>query len=625
MTSPWLVSCCVALAVPLLLFALRRSRQRRKRNGGVLTVLEKAWLVRNLVRFRLTWGRHDSNRQPAAGLESATAAKVKANPRFVTPAEAVAKIPDGACVLNCGFGANEVCYPFYMGIAERFDACGSPKGLTWLTVNANGSRGVAPGSVDELARPGLVARYIAGHLETAKAMLRAGEAGTVELYNLPIGTLAELVARQARGEEPALVSEVGLGTFLDPRVGNAGRITPNCGSRFITVADSGLRYAIPTIDVVVMNAKAVDTLGNVYFHKNSTLTESIDGALAAKWRGGLVLVSTQHILDAPPVGIPPHLILDKDLVDYICVCDAPRMMDPIGITSKFTCGPPESRLFYEHAWETLRFINRFIRATPRRTEVDMVLGRLASTLFVDSFRGAKPTEEGLLLGTIGIGLPEEVSHNIFRAGIAPAKISLCTESGTIGGLPGMGLFFGAAVRPQVIMSEAGLFQHMKGRLRTTCLGALQVDIHGNVNVSRRGPNVTDCVGSGGFPNFVNLAEHIIFVFSWASGRSKSGAGIHIREDRLVLSQRAKCKLVMEVDEITFSAAEARRLGKKVQYCTNVGVFALSDTEGLVLTHTFRGIDPRDIVAAAGGTIRVSESLRLLETDIITGEGFQLSL
>jgi len=189
--------------------------------GSPLTYRDVAMLLFRLVKFRLTWGRHDSHCNPAVGCkDAATKAAVKVNAKFMTPAECVAKIPKGAVVLSCGFGGNEVCTAFYYAVREAFDAKRKADpahrmDLTWVTVNAQGARSKAPGSVEEVAAPGLVRRYIAGHLETARAFLKVGKQRAIDLYNLPLGTLALLVEAQAKG-----VYEV------QGRVGSARSSTP---------------------------------------------------------------------------------------------------------------------------------------------------------------------------------------------------------------------------------------------------------------------------------------------------------------------------------------------------------------------------------------------------------------
>jgi propionate CoA-transferase len=98
---------------------------------------------------------------------------------------------------------NARCSIFFWALRERFLRENHPRGLTWVNVGAQGGRGKAPGTVEELALVGLIQRYITGHLETAKALLRLADAGHVELYTLPQGQMAQLAGRPGtRRDDP---------------------------------------------------------------------------------------------------------------------------------------------------------------------------------------------------------------------------------------------------------------------------------------------------------------------------------------------------------------------------------------------------------------------------------------
>jgi len=138
-------------------------------------------------------------------------------------------IPDGACVISCGFAGNARCSSFFWALRERFEQSGDPSGLTWISVGAQGGRGRVPGTVEEVGLQGLVTRYISGHTGTAKSLLRLADANLLELQTLPQGEMTHIIEAQGRGEYEVR-SQTGIGTFLDPRTGRGSPVTPNAKS-----------------------------------------------------------------------------------------------------------------------------------------------------------------------------------------------------------------------------------------------------------------------------------------------------------------------------------------------------------------------------------------------------------
>ena len=93
-------------------------------------------------------------------------------------------------------GRNSRCSAFYWAIRERYEAEGRPKDLTWISVGGQGGRGRAPGTVEEVGREGLVTRFISGHVETAKALLKLADSGRLDLHVMPQGELVWLIEGQ---------------------------------------------------------------------------------------------------------------------------------------------------------------------------------------------------------------------------------------------------------------------------------------------------------------------------------------------------------------------------------------------------------------------------------------------
>ena len=137
-----------------------------------MNVLDKAALLVHILRWRLTWDRRDTAYLPPEPLSD----------KFRSARAAVDMIPDGACVISSGFAGNARCSIFFWALRERFEKSGIPRGLTWISVGAQGGRGRVPGTVEEVGLDGLVTRYISGHSETAKSLLRLADDGRLELH-----------------------------------------------------------------------------------------------------------------------------------------------------------------------------------------------------------------------------------------------------------------------------------------------------------------------------------------------------------------------------------------------------------------------------------------------------------
>lgn len=562
-----------------------------------MNALQQAKLLAHIVRWRLTWGRHDSDYVPP-GLPD----------RFVSARAVAARIADGSVVISCGIGGNARCATFFWAVRESFLKTGHPRGLTWISVAGQGGRGRVPGTVEELGVPGLLHRYIAGHVETAKALLLLADRGELELYTLPQGQLALLVEAQARGELEVR-SEVGVGTFLDPRGGHGPGLTPASTEPFVAVDGSALVYRLPRIDVALFSAPWADAAGNLYLGDATTLTESLEAARAATRNGGLVAAGVADVV--------PHrsgqVSLAAGAVDAIVV--NPHNEQTTSVPQRrywpmFTAG---AKTDAGESIQRLRFINRVLRITPVRGPVQQALVRLAASLFVE----VVPRQA---LVNIGIGLPEEVCRLLYENGLH-RELTFSSESGVYGGLPAPGVFFGACVAPERLESSAWMFRHYQEHLDVAVLGFLQADSLGNVNVSRRGPRPAECVGPGGFPDIAASARTLLFVGTWMNR-----ATLSIRDGELAIERRGTPKFRDRVAEITLSGAAALQRGKRVFFVTDVGVFRLTE-RGLELRRVVPGVDvQRDILGACDAHIVLPEggAVPVVERSVLTGEGFALS-
>ena len=564
-----------------------------------MDLLTRAKILAQLILWRLTWDRRDTRAHHG----------VPGNPKFATAREAVARIPDGAVLMSSGLGGNARPSVLYWAIRESFEETGHPRDLTVMGIGGIGGRGRVPGTLEELGVEGLCRRFFSGHLETFRAMLDLAERGKLELQCLPQGVMALLLDAQGRGQT-ALETRTGVGTFMDPRVDRGSPVAPPGGPQFVAVEGDRLRYTMPLVTVAVFNLPAADREGNLYAAGAAMIAESREAARAARHNGGLVIANVGRLLDRAEGPI----FLSSDEVDLVVVDPRTEQVGTVPHRRHWPLFTPESDLSVDEGIERLRFINRLLGLTPRRGPVEGALARLAASLLAS--RGRRR-----MFVNAGVGLPEEVCRLLHEGGLLE-EVTLFTESGVLGGLPAPGVFFGASVCPRELLSSAEVFKRCQERLDATILGALEVDGLGNVNASRRGERTRDMVGPGGLIDLTAAASTVLFVTSWMKGGE-----IRLEQGALRIVSPGQPKFVPQVREITFCGKEALRANKEVFYCTNVGAFRLSPG-GVELSCLMPGIDlRRDVLDACPMPIVLPESgeVPLIETSVITGEGFRLTL
>lgn len=542
-----------------------------------MNLTSRARILKHMVKYRLTWNRKDTGYQYA----SATSEK------FMSPKDAVRLIDDEDTVIVCGIGGNQRISILSWALREAFESTRHPKNLTLISAAGHGGRGKAPGTLEEWAVDGLVREFICAHFETYKAILSLADQGKVSLQCIPLGILALLVKAAAGGDE-GVSSRSGIGTFCDPRVGTGSQILPRemrnskdtgwTSDDLISVVDDQLLYRIPKIDVAIFNAPAADEEGNVYIENCSTICESKEAALAAYNNGGKVIVNVGKIVDKNP----DKIFLSADQIDAIVYYPdteqtaTVRHTDPLLFLTESHEGDIQTGL------ATVKLMNRVAGITPSRGNPEKCIAQQCADLIT------RHVSKNSFVN-IGTGLPELVCETLQERGHLE-NYTLFTEAGAIGGIPAPGMFFGAAVAPEKIVSSPEVFELANENLEATVLGFLQVDSEGNVNSSKRGEGAINYVGPGGFIDLSCAAKNVFFVGSWmAKGK------VRVSKGQTYFKKRGLPKFIDQVDQITFSGKEAVKAGKNVFYITDVGTFKLTP-EGMLLIELREGVDlQRDIL------------------------------
>lgn len=484
--------------------------------------------------------------------------------KIVSAGEAVAIIHDGdtICISGCvGIGTPD---ELLLAIERRFRETSSPSKLTLMFAAAPGD-GKERG-LNRLARPGLVKRAIGGHWALVPKLGELALAGRIEAYNLPLGCVSQLY-RSIAARGPGVISKVGLGTFVDPRL-EGGKLNEATVEDLVEViridGQDWLRYKAFPINVALLRGTTADPAGNVTMEREALTLDGLAMATAAKNSGGFVIVQVERIAASDTLG-SRDVQIPGALVDCVVVADPANHMQTYGTA-------------YNHA-----FSGR------QRVVIDRVKPLVLNERKIIARRSAFELPPGGVVN-LGIGMPEGVAAVASEERVLKL-VTLTAEPGVIGGMPQGGADFGAALNADaVIQLNQQIDFYDGGGLDLACLGMAQTDGAGNVNVSRFGSHLA---GAGGFINISQSARKLVFAGTFTSG----GLQIAIEDGAVrIVREGAIRKFVANVEQITFSGTRAAETGQPVLYVTERCVLRRS-AAGVELIEVAPGIDiDRDILA-----------------------------
>lgn len=513
--------------------------------------------------------------------------------KVLTAREAADLIKDNDTLTISGFVANGIPEALNTAAEERFLETGSPKNLTLFYVAGTGNK---DGShADHFAHDGMIKRVIGGHFNFVPNICQMLYDNKIEGYNIPQGAIAQML-RDSAGHKIGTFTHVGLGTFADPRNGG-GRLNEATKEDIVKLMEiegqEQLFYPRLGIDVAFIRGTYADELGNVTMEKEMAPLDCTAQAMAVHNNGGTVIVQVERVvkagqLDSKLVKIPGIYV---DAV-VECPADDPKQSQSINCT-------------YDPAYSGNTQVP-VSSLEPKVLDAKKIIGR----------RAAMELKKNVVVN-LGVGVPEWVSAVAAEEGIA-GEMTLTVECGPIGGVPGGGLRFGGTLNAQAYVDESYQFDFYDGGGLDLCyLGLAEVDIDGNVNVSRLGTRIT---GSGGFTNISSNSKKAVFCGTFTNGvKIKTGDG-----KLTILEEGKKHKFVNKVTEITFSGVVAGKNDKSVLYVTERAVFELK-ADGVHLIEVAPGIDIQTQVLDQMDFKPIVGEVKVMDPRIYTDEVMGLTI
>jgi len=464
--------------------------------------------------------------------------------RFIGIDEVAGLVPDGTTVVSDGMTLMGVADELMAAIEASFLERGTPSQLTW--VHAAGQSNRVQG-LARLAHEGLVRRVVGSHWGLNPPIAQLLGDDLAEAVCLPQGQLSTLY-RTVAAKRPGQLSTVGLGTYVDPRLGG-GRINPSAEANvapdeYLEVLELDgheyLRYKPIHFDIGLVRGAVADRLGNVSQREEVSGLDALAIAQAVHNCGGKVFAQVKEIVEPGEIAAR-EVTLPAILVDYVVVCS-----DPVEYHR-------QSHSFLEY-------------------NADLITGYVSPANVAKAFEAQDMPEERVSIGVrgvtlvrpgdvvnVGTGIPADtIGRALARAGLLE-QVHLTVESGTYGGIPLGIVDFGCSIHPQAIIGHPQQMDFYNGGgVDITFMGIGQTDPNGDVNVSFLGGKA---IGCGGFMDIVDGAKRLCFLMA-AGGKHP--------------------KFVERVDQISYSGRRALVKGQEVFLASDFYLLQFTDSGWVVL-------------------------------------------
>jgi len=503
--------------------------------------------------------------------------------KVITAAEAAALFKDGDYVASSSFGLAGWAEEIALAVEARFLKEGHPQNITHIHAGGAGNFQGRGGGV--WAHEGLQKRLIISHAGSEPQIMEQINGNKVEAYNFPLGVILQLYNDIAR-KGPGVFTKAGIGTFIDPRV-DGGKLNAKTreAEDIIEVkevnGEDWLLYKPFPVNIAFLRATTADEAGNITAEKEGPSLELMPIAQAAKASGGIVIVQVERVVK-PGTLHPKQIKVPGIIVDYIVVAEKTQMQTMVTAYNPSFSGEVKVPVG---------------SIPPLPLNEDKIICR----------RAAMEVRPGAI--NLGIGIPQGVASIIAEEGVSHL-VTLISESGSIGGVPGVKGDFGNHWNPEASIDQHAHFNFYDGGgLDIAIFGLGETDKEGNVNASVFNGKV---MGVGGFINVATNAKRTIMAGTFTAGGLKIKTG----DGKLTIEKEGKFKKFLDsVVQISFSGEFARNKGQEVMFITERAVFELTK-DGFVLTEIAPGVDlEKDVLALMDFKPIISPDLKLMPAEL----------
>jgi propionate CoA-transferase len=511
--------------------------------------------------------------------------------KVITADQAAALIKDGVTICSPIIGLAGWPEEIGRAIAKRYEDTSHPKGLTLVCGSAMGNHKDKGPHV--IGLEGLVTRFIGAHTHGSPNIGALIQNNKMLAYCFPQGVVVQLY-REIAAKRAGMLSKVGLGTFVDPRI-EAGKMNdltrqaPDLNEVVNFAGEEYIWYKPFPIHVGLIRGTVADERGNIAMDKEGACLEALQVAQAAKNSGGIVIAQVEYLaragtLHAKSIQVPGVL------VDYIVIAKNPQEfhMQSEGI-------------YYQPAFSG---------------DVRVPLGALPKLpfderLFILRRAALELTEKSVV--NLGIGIPDRLATVAASEGVTD-MMTLTTEVGGVGGVPAGWPNFGMTYNAEAFVCHPNMFDwYDGGGIDQAFLGMGEVDKQGNVNVSKFNSRP---IGCGGFINITTASKKVVYCGTFTTG----GLKVTAEDGKVKILQEGNHKKFLDhVEQITFSGKYAAKSKKPILYVTERAVFKLMDGE-VTLTEIAPGIDlEKDILAHMDFKPRIASDLKSMPAEIFYPE------